>query len=217
MRFQSLKDYQECYASLPEGLKAALGSFIRVGNVQKSDYASPSANRVTSRLRGVLAIQRVILSKPLQDKVQQWHKDINLFFQNTCFEHGHDGSGLTSLYWRKANRSEYTEVETIHDRFDTLELYKIATVTGYYHGKSWKNGGLREFTGPINELTKGDHTTEEKEKNLEKWIAAGRSYKQWIDCLTKLDTNESSRSEDDSGAETPQLKITTNDTSVNDR
>ena len=123
------------------------------------------------------------------------------------------GSSLTSLYWRKVNRNEHNEVETIRDRFDSLALYNIATETGYHHGKSWKNGGLREFTDHINAFTKGNHTTEEKEENLEKWVAAGRSYWQWINCLTKLDTNESSESEDDSGADMRQLSITTHSTS----
>lgn len=157
----------------------------------------------------------------------QWRKNINGFFLDPRPDlHAYDCS-LTSIYWRKADRCEYGEVETIRDRFDSLALYSMATETGYHCGKSWKNGGLRGFTNHVNAFSERDHTTKQKEKSLKDWIAAGCYYRQWIDCLANMsetdttvadqseaDQSESDVSESESGTETPETDESETDTPI---
>ncbi|KMP00374.1 hypothetical protein CIRG_00516 [Coccidioides immitis RMSCC 2394] len=110
----------ESYEALSQGERSSLAPLFKVVNVN-----SKNITKRNKWLGGFLALNHLELSNSYQKHLQQWHKDVRKFFSNLGHLPNTDDYSLhqlSSIYWRKARRSEETEVETIQDRFNSLTV-----------------------------------------------------------------------------------------------
>ncbi|EFE37786.1 hypothetical protein TRV_07559 [Trichophyton verrucosum HKI 0517] len=181
-------DISVCYNSLPAESKEHLSRFAKLCNNTGKPCTRP--RREDHRLRSILAIQEVALSMNVQSAIITWRSNINLLHGSSGGIVSANNDNLTSIYWRKVDRSEYNEIEVIRDRVDSLILYHMAVSSKHHTGRSWTNGGLQGFTSQILSLPERDHTFLEKEERIQEWVASGHSYWEWVEYLYNAETQE---------------------------